>query len=297
MKILVGNNGFGNPGGSETYAYALIEELVRRGHEVHAVAKIGPGMVSDRLRRLGVPVYFDKMEGKYDLLLLSHSTSIERVTDVSGFRIQTCHGIYPLVEQPVKGMDAYVSISKEVKNHLSKKGFTSTVIYNGIDCGRFYPIVPIHGRLRNVLSLAHSNTANQIISRACDIIGCDLMIRNKYKAPVWEMEKLINWADMVIGLGRGIYEAMACSRNAVIFDYRSYMGETPLGDGFCTSSNVSKFLKNNCSGRYSRLGFDAESLAEEMLNYNSEEGQKLRLFVLEKLDIEKQVDKYLALIR
>jgi len=63
MKIIVGNNAFGNPGGSETYAYALIAELVRRGHEVTAVGK-KRGIVSDQLKKIGVPVFLSPLRGE-----------------------------------------------------------------------------------------------------------------------------------------------------------------------------------------------------------------------------------------
>src|SRR3990167_8067335 len=114
MKILVGNNAFSNPGGSETYSYALIEELIRRGHHVEAIAKIGPGIVSKKINDLGVPVHFKPISGTFDLILASHSTSIAMLGNVKGFKVQTCHGIFPSVEQPVPGMNAYVAISEEV---------------------------------------------------------------------------------------------------------------------------------------------------------------------------------------
>jgi hypothetical protein len=295
MKILVGNNGLGNPGGSETYTYALIAELVRRGHTVHAVGKTGPGQVSRKLEALGVPCFFKPITGKYDLILLSHSSSIDLAKNATGFKVQTCHGVFPKLEQPVPGMDAYVAISEEVQTHLKSLGFESTVIRNGVDCFRYKPTTPINKKLTTVLSLAHSEPANEIIKAACKIIGVNLIINNKFKEFKWDVEKIIDKADLVISLGRGAYESMASGRNVVIFDKRGYMKLPAVGDGIVTKETVGNYLQNNCSGRYTKKEFDAKLLAKEILKYNHQHGYDLREYALENLNIEIQVRKYLQL--
>ena len=295
MKILVGNNGLGNPGGSETYAYALIKELVSRGIDVHAVGRIGPGIVSHQLNKLGVPCYFKSMTGKYDGLLLSHSTAINLARDCSGRRIQTCHGVYLKVEQPQKGVDTYVSISEEVLGYLQNQRIPSRIIRNGIDCVRFSPKIPIGQKPKTVLSLAHSDAANSIIRQACKQVGLQLIERNKYKDPIWEMEDLINEADIVIGLGRGVYEAMACGRNVIIFDHRPYMDKA-VGDGFVTENNMWKFLRANCSGRFTKREFTVLDLVKELQKYSQATGFELRKFAASHLNIKDKVDQYLSLL-
>lgn len=297
MKILVGNNGLGLPGGSETYTYALIEELVKRGHTVTAVGKQGPGLVSKKLEELGVKCFFTPISGHYDLVLLSHSSSINLTKNVTGFKVQTCHGIYPALEQPVHGMNAYVAISDEVYQHLKNKGFESTIIHNGINCDRYKPNVPINDKLKTVLSLAHSDPANKIIKEACKLANVNLIINNKFKEWKWEVDEIINKADLVISLGRGAYEAMASGRNVIIFDKRSYVDLPAIGDGIITLNNVNDYLKNNCSGRYSNKIYDVNSLVNELKQYNKQHGQDLRDYALNYLNIEKQVDIYLQLFK
>ena len=295
MRILVGNNGLGLPGGSETYTYALIKELLKRGHQVTAVGKEGPGLISKKLGELGVKCFFEPVSGTYDLILLSHSSSIDLVKNAIGFKVQTCHGIYPALEQPVPGMDAYVSISQEVYLHLKSLGYYSTIIPNGVDCDRYKPTTPINEKLTTVLSLAHSEPANQIIKEACKIANVNLIINNKFKEWKWEVDEIINQSDLVISLGRGAYEAMASGRNVIIFDQRNYTNMPAIGDGIITKDNVDDYLKNNCSGRYTKRVFDSQILAEELLKYNQQHGKDLREYALENLNIEKQVDKYLRL--
>ena len=209
--------------------------------------------------------------------------------------MQTCHGVYPKLEQPVFGMDAYVSISEEVQNHLTKKGYKSTIIRNGVDCERFKPINKLNNNIKNVLSLAHSDPANVIIKKACDELNLNFIENNKFKCWRWDMENVINQSDIVISLGRGVYESMSCGRNVIIFDKRSYTNLPAIGDGIVTKDNVDKFLKNNCSGRFSMKEFNHTTLVKELKKYLPKYGEDLREYVLKNLNIKLQVDKYLNL--
>lgn len=295
MKILVGNNGLAEPGGSETYTYAVCKELKSRGFEVHAIGKLGPGTISKKLNEIGVPTFFNTINGNYDLILLSHSSSIGLAKNTKGFKVQTCHGVYPKLEQPVPGMDAYVSISEEVQEHLLNKGFKSIIIRNGVDCDRFKPVKKLNNNIKNVVSLAHSDPANVIIKKACDELGLNLIENNKFKCWRWDMENVINQGDVVISLGRGAYESMACGRNVIIFDKRRYVNLPAIGDGIITKENVNDFLKNNCSGRFSMKEFSYKTLVDELKKYDSKYGDQLRDYALNHLNIKQQVDKYLKL--
>lgn len=284
------------PGGSETYTYAIAAELVRQGHHVECIACGKPGIVSSKLREIGVVTHFDPIyQEEYDMALMSHSSSIAMLKGVQAFKVQTCHGVYPALEQPVLGMDAYVSITREVSDHLQELRIPSTIIYNGIDCERFYPKKNIKRSLRSVLSLAHSDMANDIIREACRDLGLKFVEQNKYKNPIWKVEDLINEVDLVVGVGRSIYEAMACGRNAVVFDHRAYAIDEALGDGFLTDTNISKYIENNCTGRYSNKAMGVKDLKEEFSKYSSYMGEALRDYALQYLNIEVQVKKYLEL--
>lgn len=300
MKVLVGNNKLQNPGGSETYTYALVEELVKQGNDVTCVASGYAGIVAKHIQDLGVKIYFQPIHGIYDLALLSHTTSISLAKKVKAVKVQTCHGIYPQLEQPVNGMDAYVAISEEVQKHLTNKGYKSTLIENGVDCERFKPVRELNNKLKVILSLAHGEKVNDVLKSVCAVLNIKLLTQNKFKTPrtttnVWDIERLINEADLVVSLGRGAYEAMACGRNVLILDDRVYTGEGMIGDGFVDLGNVNQFLENNCSGRYSKIKFGKQAIINVLKRYNKSVGIDLRLFALENLNIKKQVDKYLQL--
>ena len=98
----------------------------------------------------------------------------------------------------------------------------------------------------------------------------------------------INWADLVVGLGRSVYEAMSCGRNAVIYDYQG-------GDGFVTPENILEFRKKNCSGRTNRLRYTVDEFREVLGQYDPDQAGALRQYVLDNNNVETIVDQYLSL--
>ena len=288
MKILLGTHYLEKTGGTENYTFALAMELQRLGHEVEHFA-IVRGAVSAMLEEKGIPFM---SADHYDLILANHTTVVEELWP-KGFIIQTCHGTIPELEQPSPFADAHVGVSPEVKEHLRKLGFESTVIPNGIDCKRFCPKTPVSPTLTKVLSLCHSDVANDFIRKCCEKAGVEFLQCNKFTDNVWAIEDLINQSDLVVGLGRSAYDAMACGRVALVYDFRKqYMGEF-LGEGVLTPENIEKSMSCNCTGKASRLKYDEQGFIEEMQKYSPELAAWSREYALENLNIEVAVRKYL----
>ena len=287
MKILLGTHYLAKTGGTESYTYALAIELKRQGHDVEHFA-IVRGQVSDLLAEKGVPFM---SADHYDLILANHTTVVEKLWPL-GYLIQTCHGTISELEQPSPYADAYVGVSEEVEKHLQSKGFqVAAVIPNGIDCKRFYPKTTVSSTLKTVLSLCQSDIANDFIRRCCEQAGVQFLQSNKFTDNVWSIEELINKSDLVVGLGRSAYDAMACGRCVLVYDYREYMGEF-LGDGMLTPESIAKNMLCNCSGRASRLKYDEQAFIKEMQKYSPELAAWGREYALEHLNIEVAVRKY-----
>lgn len=288
MRILVATDHLEATGGTECYTFAMIQELQRQGHDVEYFA-FQLGDVSKRIETLGVKF---RSHIFYDLILANHNIVVNHLYK-RGYIIQTCHGTQMALEQPSPKADAFVSISQEVHDYLKSKGFSSTIIKNGIDCNRFRPQNPINSCLKNVLSLCQSNEANNIIRDACSLIGVCFQKANKYERSNWYIEETINQSDLVIGIGRSAYDAMACGRTVVSFDIRSYSSN--FGDGYISTNNINESVKYNCSGRASRIEYNAQTLANELKKYNVNDGLFLRNYALSNLNIESAVKKYLSL--
>lgn len=292
MRILLGTHYLAKTGGTESYTFALAMELKRLGHEVEHFAIIRGG-VSSMLEEKGVPFM---TSDHYDLILANHTTVVEQLWP-KGFIVQTCHGNIAELEQPSPYADAYVAVSEEVREHLQSKGYrAAAVIANGIDCNRFCQKKPVSPTLQTVLSLCQSDVANDFIRRCCQQEGIRFLQSNKFTDNVWSIEELINESDLVVGLGRSAYDAMACGRCILVYDYREYMGEF-LGDGMLTPESIQKSMLCNCSGRSNRLKYNEETFIKELQKYSPELGAWGREFALEHLNIEKAVEAYLDIYR
>lgn len=193
-------------------------------------------------------------------------------------------------------MNKYVSISEEVEKHLKVNGFESTIIRNGIDCNRFTPKRKLNNNVKRILSLAQSDELNKMIYNVCRKLNIEFMSLNKFINPIFNVEDWINSADLVISLGRGVYESMACGRNVIILDKRPYINRPAIGDGMITNENINDFISFNCSGRYSNKVFTEIDIENEIIKYSPILGEFNREYALNNFNIKHQVDKYLNLI-
>lgn len=295
MKILITNHWLKKLGGSETFTYALAGALSRKGHRVELFTNI-PGMVSHRISNdFNIPRITDPQTRTYDLVLANHNTCVNNIyPQKKGKIIQTCHGTVPKLEQPNDLADKHVAISEEVAEYLGSLGTHSTIIRNGVDCNRFKPINKLNKQVKVVLSLSHSDELNALLRSEFALYGIQVISFNKYKNPVWDVENYMNKADLVVSLGRGAYEAMACGRPVLVLDKRPYQAQ--MGDGLITHNNIDTAIRNNLSGRSFR-NHDVKQMIEFALrHYSPGLGEWCRAYAEHQLNIDIQANKYLSLV-
>lgn len=295
MKILLSNNKLRYLGGTETYTYALAAQLVKTGHQVE-VFTFRKGLISDKIKKdLGVNTA--NGSGKYDVVLANHSTTVKDLREKkAGYIIQTCHGVTTVLEQPSPFAHAYVAISEELSDHIrtiTEKD--APVIHNGIDCDRFRPIRPVNNKIQKVLSLAHNDNLNDRLESEFNKHHIQFFRLNKLKNPVWDVENYINKADLVISLGRGAYESMACGRPVLVVDRRP--GRELKGDGLILPGNIDQLIKCNCRGQAKQNTDITEMIRFAIANYSPSLGDWCRWYALENLNIINQTEKYIALCK
>lgn len=297
MKVLVANHWMKKMGGSETWCYTMIEELIRQQHDV-SFFTLFPGIMSNKIKGIADCEVLTLLNRghSFDLVLANHNSTVDHLHRFEhGKIIQTCHGVYPALEQPSYNACYHVSISKEVSDHLQRKGFNSAVIHNPVDLYRFRPKTKIsEGSPRRVLSLAHGKALNYIIEKEFAKYGIEFTAHNKYSSPVFEVEDLINRHDMVVSLGRGCYEALACGRPVLVLDHRDkYM---PMaGDGFLTDDNFMDILEFNCSGRAFKRTDIPEMVKESIDQYSEMPSEACRFLAESFFDVKLAVKKYTEL--
>lgn len=279
QKILIGTHHLDHIGGSEAYTFDLIKALKNmEGIEVEYFT-FDKGAVSQKIEE-ELQVSFMSQK-RYDLVIANHNTTVKELYGQSPI-LQVCHGIIPDLEQPSPLADYHVGISEEVSDHLVELGYPNSVILNGIDVNMKKSIVPPKDELESVLSLCQSEKANKLLQKVCDDKGLEFNSFNKHVNPTLNIEKQINKADLVVGVGRSIYDAMACGRPCLIYDNRGYNGNK--ADGYLRPRNFWKYVKNNCSGRYLNRKYTEKDLIRELEKYNPQHGQELRNIAVENLN-------------
>jgi len=276
MRILLANHNLSSWGGTETWTITLANEFKRLGHEV--------SLYAPTVNVIAPEFPFFSFQKEYDVALINHNVNLENLKYLTCKKIFTSHGVIPDLEKPVEGADVYVSVSEEVQANLKDLGFDSTIIRNPIDTKHFYPTRKVHKKLENVLFMSnYPGKAREVIKTACDGLNLRIWGMNNQTSDAAEE---MNWADLVIGLGRTAYEAMSINRNVIIYDYNG-------ADGFATPDLLLQARENNCSGRKFQIDLDANGLKNLFANYNPH--LQLRDYILQNNNVTQIAQEYLSL--
>jgi Glycosyltransferase len=287
-RVLVGIYQLDHVGGAELYTLDLLKALHSRGDVEVEFFAINKGRLSEHVENeLGIPFM---SSDQYDVILATHNATVDAIHD-RGLTVQICHGAILDLEHPSLYADYHVGITKEVCDSLSEKGYPNTMVLNGLDVEQKRPLEPVRDDLKVVLSLCQSEEANDLLAEVCNKLGVDFLHFNKHKNPIFDIQEQINKADMVVGIGRSVYDAMACGRPCVVFDNRDYNGNR--ADGYLHPELFEEFVQTNCSGRYRNLTFDRDDLLREFDKYTADDGDRLRDIAVEKLNVEQTAEELL----
>lgn len=294
-QVLVGIYHLDHVGGAELYTIDLLKELHGRDDVEVEFFAINGGRLSDYVKE-DVGISF-MSKARYDLILATHNVTVDALRG-KGPLVQICHGAILALEQPSAYADYHVGITQEVCDNLEEKDCPNQLVLNGLDLEQKQPVRPLNSELKTVLSLCQSEEAKVLLERVCEQKEIELLHYNKHKNPTFNVEEEINKADMVVGIGRSVYDAMACGRPCIVFDSRDYNGNK--GDGYLHPDRFDDYVVTNCSGRYRDLTFAEDDLLREFGHYNPEDGRKLRQIAEEKLNVKQtatellQIDDYIT---
>ncbi len=298
MKILLANNTLHHFAGSETHLYTLALEFKRLGHEVEAFSSIH-GPMAVKLQERGIPCLSERdliPERKYDVIFSNHKFPTWTVqqkypnTPV----IFTLHGIIGGPETPVEGCHKYVAVSEETQALFKGRyGIDSTIIRNPIDIDRFKNREPIRNKINNVLISSSywndSSDIGKVLINAFKEIGATVHgVGTTFGGQKWEMDTIYNQFDLVVTLGRGVLEANACGRPALIY------GQWGV-DGILTPESYSQLRRCNFSGRRYADVLDVGHVLELLKGYHQD--FDMRHTIIEHHDVKKIAQHYLSLIK
>jgi glycosyltransferase involved in cell wall biosynthesis len=266
VRLLITNHGLDRPAGTETYLLTIVPELMRRGHQVSCFAA-ELGEAAKRLRALGAVVTQDPTSvAEPDVVHASHVDVTHEAMAAWPLTpfvfVSHGSGIREVLEQPPVArsqVQRWIAVSEWVRDVLSTRDQIAaeaiTVIRNPVDLDRYRPLQPVRSTPRTALLFSNHNDPrfDRTLEDACRIAGLELR-RTGGVARRWDVVSELNHADVVITIGRGAIEAMACGRPVVLLQIFG-------GDGPLTPENAEEALASNYSGLVRRRIPDAHELA------------------------------------
>lgn len=285
--------------GSSTYTFTLASELLKKAHDVHVFSPF-PEIMAKKLRQKGVKVYenLEKVaDEKYTCIIAQHNILALMVRSIKPEvpMIFLSHGVLlpqAFLEVPPSidvNIQKYIAVSEEVKNNLVSNHHICAenveIVRNFVDVSRFFPQKEINKSPEVVLFISNrfAPRVYKTIEKACETLKLKFIVIGKVKS-VTNIEDYINKADIVISLGRGILEAMACGRAAIVYDYQS-------GDGMITEENITEIRKHNFSGRRFKKDYDVMDLIQEIKKYKKSMGKINREIILKDYNVSLASDK------
>lgn len=269
-----------NFGGLETHVLCLVKELAKLGHQPFVFAMVMSVEFRKELDHLAIEYLVDVSPGekltnfiqeKNIQILHGHPAATVHLTASLGTELQkpvavTYHGMYGWNWACHQTIGKIICISQEVYDKLVQSDPTLIpkllVIQNGIDPEAFVPLhKPSTGR--KILFIGRLDpdkyfSIKVIIKALKKVPDIELLVAGsgpyydqlKSEAPPWvkcngyiaDMPSIINDADIVIGTGRGVREAMACGKPVIALDAYGY-------DGLVTPENIQSLEYQNFMGR------------------------------------------------
>ncbi len=275
MNILITVQKFSTLSGSEIFTRDLAINLSKKGNNVFIYSPI-IGDLSYSLKKYNIEIT-DNLDNfkkvKIDIIHSQHN--ITAIMARSYFpntpMVFMSHGFIPEIEQPPSvnlGISKYIVTSDEIENHYKNKykipKSNIIKIYNSVDLKRFKPTSIGNKIPKKVLVLSNHLDLNveKVIKAACKKINIKYQhvgLPNNVKENIVEQ---INNSDIIITLGRGVLESLACNRNVIVYDIFG-------ADGLVTINNFNKIRYNNFSGRKYRLKYTENDLIKEIKKYNN----------------------------
>jgi len=273
MKLLLATNHLGL-GGSESYLLTVAEQLDRLGHEAVIYAPEPGGGVAVALERGLAVVSAAVLPEDCDAALVQDPgvsfQLVDRLPDLP--QLFVAHSdIFDLQAPPQ--LDGTIGLAVALNERIARRlrRFAADVevvrLYQPIDTERFLPRGSLPEVPRRALLL--SNTPNDdrvaMLESACMDAGLELTRIGGATGQATDPRSALFDAEIVIGYGRSILEAMACGRAAYVYDWNG-------GDGWMTAESYPAIEADGISGRSGRVIVDLARLREDLRGYSASMG-------------------------
>ncbi|HEU4598536.1 MAG TPA: hypothetical protein VFS26_02200 [Solirubrobacterales bacterium] len=273
MRLILASNHLGL-GGSESYLLTVAEQLERLGHETTLYTR-EPGAGADLARSRGFRVVDEsQLPDECDAALVQDAgvcLDLASRYPRSGQVFVAHSEVFDLQLPPqLEGLvSAVVVLSDRVADRLRALAVPPRVVRlrQPIDTERFVPGAPLPERPRRALLLSNNPVGDRLamLESACAETGVELARVGGDAGQAGDPRSQLVDADVVIGYGRSILEAMACGRAAYVYDRHGC-------DGWVTADSYAEIEAGGFGGRTGRTIADREALAADLARFDPEMG-------------------------
>ena len=298
MHIVAATDSLAVPGGSETYLLAVAEQLVRFGHRVtiHAQA-IGP--ISEAAEQFGAAVVgAGELPDSPDGLLVQDVGMAHALAERWPGLPQVFVAHSPLFDfqlppmVPVPG-SVVVVLSERMETLLRGVATAHEVVRlrQPLDMHRMAPRGGPAETPRRALLLGnylHGDARDGLV-RAWTDAGLEVVQAGLLSEPTWDPVATIAEADIVVGKGRAVLEAMACGRAAFVYDAFGC-------DGWVTAQSYPRLEADGFAGQAEAGALDGLALRAALAAYDADMGRVNRELVLKHHSVRRHAGSLVELM-
>lgn len=273
MRLLLATNHLGL-GGSESYLLTVGEQFDRLGHDV-AIYTPEPAGGVEAARERGIDVVGESsLEGDFDAALVQDGGVSYQLADLCPEvpQVFVAHSeTFDLQAPPRLGgmVGAIVALNDRIAHRMRSFAVGTKVVRlrQPINTERFAPRGALPEVPRRALLLSNTPHADRlsILESACAEAGLELSRLGGTAGSAADIRPALTAAEIVIGYGRSILEAMACGRAAYVYDRNG-------GEGWITADSYAAIEADGIAGRSGRVILGPERLAHDLGRYAASMG-------------------------
>lgn len=276
MRIVLSYENLDGFGGTETYTVAVARELGRLGHDA-AIYSSNRGAVADFARELGIQVVDSaQLPRSCDLVIASDGATCHELVGrcLDAPVVFVVHSADHMLQAPPGLKDrcqAVVVLNDRVRRAVEARAWHAPVVRlrQPIDLFKYHALGPSRRTARTALVSTNyvAGPRAQLIEEACRTNGLQLTWIGATTNATATPESAIAGAELVIGLGRTVLEAMAAGRAAYVF---GVVG----GDGWVTLERYPAMEADGFAGTaFGDVVIDADRLAADLGCWDEKMGE------------------------
>jgi hypothetical protein len=272
MRVLLALNSLGI-GGTESYVFTVAEHLDRLAHEV-VIYSPEPGRGLEVAHERGLAVIgAGALSDEFDVALLQDAAVAYEVAEACprarAVFVGHSENFEPQSPPQLPGtVDVAVALNDRVQERLRRFAAKYEVVRlrQPIDTERFLAGAPLPEVPRRALLLSNNVVADReaMMEQACSEAGMELVRAGGAGRQTNDPREALRAADVVIGYGRAVLEAMACGRAAFVYDWAG-------GQGWVTAESYPAIEAAGFGGRNEEV-LDTRGLADAFSRYDPSMG-------------------------